>query len=70
MATIGDPTGQSEAGISGEYALATRSLGSTYADILRPLKIGDLFTSAMTGNAALLAIAGWQGDRWLDDSLC
>jgi Protein of unknown function (DUF1275) len=41
--------------------LASLSLASGCIDVLSFLKPGDVFTSAMTGNAALLAIAIGQG---------
>lgn len=41
--------------------LASLSLASGCTDVLSFLKLGDLFTSAMTGNTALLAIAIGRG---------
>jgi uncharacterized membrane protein YoaK (UPF0700 family) len=40
-----------------QCALAWLSLAAGCTDVLTFLKLGDLFTSAMTGNVALLAIA-------------
>jgi hypothetical protein len=37
--------------------LASLSLASGCTDVLSFLKLGNLFTSAMTGNSALLAVA-------------
>ena len=42
-------------------SLASLSLGSGCIDVLSFLGLGDVFTSAMTGNTALLAIAIGQG---------
>lgn len=53
---------QPKAGASAEYALAALSLGAGCADVVSFLKLGYLFTSAMTGNTALLAIALGRGD--------
>jgi uncharacterized membrane protein YoaK (UPF0700 family) len=44
-----------------EIGLAWLSLASGCTDVLSFLKLGDVFTSAMTGNTALLAIAVGQG---------
>jgi uncharacterized membrane protein YoaK (UPF0700 family) len=43
-------------------ALGWLSLGAGCTDVLSFLKLGDLFTSAMTGNTALLAIAIGRGE--------
>lgn len=51
-----------KAGAGAEYALAALSLGAGCADVVSFLKLGDLFTSAMTGNTALLAIALGRGN--------
>jgi len=39
-----------------KLVLAWLSLSAGFTDVLTFLKLGDLFTSAMTGNVALLAI--------------
>ena len=44
-------------------SLAGLSLAAGCTDVLSFLKLGDLFTSAMTGNTALLAIAIGRG-QW------
>jgi uncharacterized membrane protein YoaK (UPF0700 family) len=44
-----------------ELGLASLSLASGCTDVLSFLKLGDLFTSAMTGNTALFAIAVGRG---------
>jgi len=48
----------------GNVDLAWLSLVSGCVDVLSFVKLGDLFASAMTGNAALLALATSRGD-WL-----
>jgi uncharacterized membrane protein YoaK (UPF0700 family) len=42
--------------------LASLSLGAGCTDVLTFLALGDLFTSAMTGNTALIAISVGRGD--------
>ena len=46
---------------SSDLVLAWLSLSAGFTDVLTFLKLGDLFTSAMTGNVALLAIAIGRG---------
>jgi uncharacterized membrane protein YoaK (UPF0700 family) len=44
-----------------DVALAALTLGSGVTDVAAFLTLGDVFTSAMTGNTALLGIALSQG---------
>ena len=56
MQDVAKPASQEASGVYGNVCLASLSFASGCTDVLTFLKLGNVFTSAMTGNTALLAI--------------